>query len=88
MLQKSFVKGFAMKTDEANNPSKYRNRIVVAFDSKNRKEPRKYILTGQHDHENEHIIRRMYAKTSNINYYDTRVVLLDTYIKRISNLSR
>lgn len=88
MTTKNFVKGFAMEHDEISNPSKYRNRIVVAYDAKENKTPRKYILTGIHDHANEHLIRRMYAKAVNSNYLNTRVVLLETYVKRISNLKK
>lgn len=87
MSTKNFIKGFAMDCEEIKNPEKFRNRIVVAYDAKNNKAPRKYILFGVHNHENEHTIRRMYAKTNKVNYYDTRVILLDTYVKRISNLN-
>lgn len=86
MSTQNFIKGFAMGGDEIRNPEKYKNRIVVAYDAKNNKEPRKYILTGPHDHFNEHTIRKMYGKVNKVNYYDTRVILLETYVKRMSNL--
>lgn len=83
--QKNIVKGFVMEIDEIKNPENYKNRIVVAYDAKNNASPRKYILLGVHNHNNEHLIRRMYSKTVGTNYYDSRVVLLSTYTKRVAN---
>lgn len=82
---KNIVKGFVMELDEIRNPENYKNRIVVAFDANNQGTPRKYILLGHHNHENEHLIRRMYSKSTGVNYYDTRVVLLSTYTKRVAS---
>lgn len=81
---KNIVKGFVMDIDEIINPENYNNRIVVAYDAKKNAVPRKYILLGMHNHVNEHLIRKMYSKSTGINYYDSRVVLLSTYTKRIA----
>lgn len=75
-------KGLAMTADMMKNPQNYKNRVCVAYDSNRSATPYMYVLIGNHDHTNEHDIRRIYAKTTGINYLDARIILYDTFIKR------
>ena len=75
-------KGMAMTDDMLVNPENYRNRVCVAYDKNGSARPYVYVLVGNHDHSNEHSIRKVYAKTVGINYMDTRVILYSTYVKR------
>ena len=77
-----YAKGLRMTADMKRNPEKYKNRVVVAYDRYERSEPYMYVLIGNHDHDNEHDIRKIYGKTTNIPYLDTRVILYSTYIAR------
>ena len=45
-----------------------------------------YVLVGNHDQSNEHDIRKIYSKTTGTNYYDTRIILYSTYVKRALNV--
>lgn len=87
-----YAKGLPMTAKQIKNPNKFTARVVVAYDkntgcvpynTKNGTTPYTYVLIGNHDHNNEHDIRRIYAKTTRINYLDARIILYDTYIKRI-----
>lgn len=75
-------KGLAMTADMMRNPENYRNRVCVAYDKNGQAKPYMYVLIGNHDHTNEHEIRRIYGKTVGINYFDTRVILYSTYVSR------
>lgn len=87
-----YAKGLPMTAKQIKNPDEFTARVVVAYDKntgcvpRNTKKgttPYTYVLIGNHDHNNEHDIRRIYAKTTRINYLDARIILYDTYIKRI-----
>ena len=58
--------------------------MCVAYDKNHSAKPYTYVLIGNHDHSNEHDIRRIYAKTTGINYLDARIILYETYVKRIA----
>ncbi len=79
-----YSKGLKMTADMLRNPQDYQNRVCVAFDKEGRSKPYLYVLIGNHDHSNEHQIRKVYAKTAEIPYYDTRVILYKTYVERAS----
>ena len=76
-------KGLSMTQDMINNPDKYRDRVCVAYDKDEVATPCLYVLMGSHDHTNEHVIRRAYAKTVGIDYFNTRVILYSTFKKRM-----
>lgn len=77
-----------MTSDMIQNPQNYKNRVCVAFDKNGRSQPYMYVLVGNHDHMNEHTIRRIYSKTTNTEYFDTRLVLYSTYVKRIESAKK
>lgn len=79
-----YSKGLKMTADMLRNPETYTNRVCVAYDKNRTSKPYLYVLIGNHDHSNEHQIRKVYAKTVNIPYYDTRVILYKTYAKRLA----
>ena len=81
-------KGLAMTADMMKNPQNYKNRVCVAYDANKIATPYMYVLIGNHDHTNEHDIRRIYANTVGIEYFDTRVILYSTYVKRMKNKSQ
>ena len=74
-----YSKGLEMTAAMLRNPGKFTNRVVVAYDKNKQTKPRVYVLIGNHDHTNEHQIRRAYSKTVRINYLDSRVILYNTY---------
>ena len=78
-----YAKGLRMTEGQMKNPDDYTARVCVAYDKNHEAKPYTYVLIGNHDHSNEHDIRRIYAKTTGINYLDARIILYDTYIKRI-----
>lgn len=75
-------KGLAMTTDMIRHPENYKNRVCVAYDANGSAKPYMYVLVGNHDHSNEHDIRRIYAKTVGVDYFDTRVILYSTFVQR------
>lgn len=77
-----YAKGLRMTEGQMKNPDDYTARVCVAYDKNNEAKPYTYVLIGNHDHSNEHDIRRIYAKTTGINYLDARIILYDTFIKR------
>ena len=77
-------KGLRMSKDLQENPDKYKHRVCIAYDSTNQRNPYMYVLIGNHDHKNDHDIRKIYAKTTGTPYYATRLVLYSTYIKRVN----
>ena len=79
-------KGLAMTADMMKNPENYKNRVCVAYDRRGNAKPYMYVLVGNHDHSNEHDIRKIYSKTTGTNYYDTRIILYSTYVKRALNV--
>lgn len=76
-------KGMEMSADMRANPGSYLTRACVAYDKDGLAEPRLYVMVGNHDHSNEHDIRKVYARSAGTNYYDARVVLYSTYAKRV-----
>ena len=79
-----YSKGLKMTADMPHNPDTCAIRVCVAYDRNKEAKPYLYILIGNHDHSNEHKIRQVYAKAVNINYYDTRMILYDTYKKYLA----
>jgi hypothetical protein len=77
-----YAKGLKMTADMLKNPDAYQNRVCVAYDKDRTKKPYLYVLIGKHDHSNEHQIRKVYAKTVGVPYYDTRILLYSTIVKR------
>ena len=77
-----YAKGLRMTEGQMKNPDDYTARVCVAYDKNQEAKPYTYVLIGNHDHSNEHDIRRIYAKTTGINYLDARIILYDTFIKR------
>lgn len=86
-----YAKGLPMTEKQIKNPDEFTARVVVAYDKntgcvpRNTKKgttPYTYVLIGKHDHNNEHDIRRIYAKTTGIDYLDARIVLYETFVKR------
>ena len=73
-------------SEAAKNPENYKNRVCVAYDRRGNAKPYMYVLVGNHDHSNEHDIRKIYSKTTGTNYYDTRIILYSTYVKRALNV--
>ena len=55
-----YSKGLEMTPAMLRNPGKFTNRVVVAYDKEKQTKPRVYVLIGNHDHTNEHQIRRAY----------------------------
>jgi hypothetical protein len=86
MKQKKFLKkkGMSMTDSMLDHPERYNNRICVAYDKNKTSRPKMYILVGTHDHSNEHELRKLYAESNRINYFDTRVILYNTFITRRS----
>lgn len=80
-----YSKGLEMTAAMLRNPGKFTNRVVVAYDKNKTAKPRVYVLIGNHDHTNEHQIRRAYSKTVRINYMDSRVILYGTYERYLRN---
>lgn len=76
-----YSKGLEMTPAMLRNPGKFTNRVVVAYDKEKQTKPRVYVLIGNHDHINEHQIRRAYSKTVRINYLNSRVILYKTYVR-------
>ena len=80
-----YAKGLRMTDSQIRNPQNYTSRVCVAFDKNwqtSKAKPYTYVLVGNHDHSNEHDIRRIYAKTTGIDYLDARIVLYETFVKR------
>ena len=80
-----YAKGLRMTDSQIRNPQNYTSRVCVAFDKNwktSKVKPYTYVLVGNHDHSNEHDIRRIYAKTTGIDYLDARIVLYETFVKR------
>ena len=75
-----------MTADMMKNPENYKNRVCVAYVRRGNVKPYMYVLVWNHDHSNEHDIRKIYAKTTGTNYYDTRIILYSTYVKRALNV--
>lgn len=73
-----------MTSDMMQNPENYKNRVCVAYDVKQNAKPYMYVMIGNHDHSNEHDIRKIYSQTVGVNYYDTRIILYSTYVKRVA----
>ena len=80
-----YSKGLKMSEDMLRNPDTYLNRVCVAYDRNKASKPYLYVLIGNHDHCNEHQIRKVYAKTVGISYLDARVILYKTYKKYLVN---
>lgn len=81
-------KGLKMSQEVALSPENHIMRVVVAFDAKDRKLPYLYVLNGKRCHETEHQIRKTYTLTTDCPYYDTRVILYETYVKRRKELGQ
>ena len=77
-----YAKGLRMTEGQMKNPDDYTARVCVAYDKNQEAKPYTYVLIGNHDHSNEHDIRRIYAKTTGIDYLDARIVLYETFVKR------
>lgn len=77
-----YSKGLKMTADMLRKPEDYTNRVCVAYDKNRTAKPYLYVLIGNHDHSNEHQIRKVYAKTVNIPYFDARIILYKTYVSR------
>lgn len=78
-------KGLAMPADMMQNPEKYKNRVCVAYDVEGKANPYMYVLVGSYTKRNEHDIRYLYTKTTGVKYFNTRVILWETYIERIAD---
>ena len=78
-------KGLAMPSDMMQNPEKYKNRVCVAYDVEGKANPYMYVLVGSYTKQNEHDIRYLYTKTTGVKYFNTRVILWETYIERIAD---
>jgi phosphotransacetylase len=83
-LSYRYAKGLRMTDKQIRNPEDFTSRVCVAYDKNHEAKPYTYVLIGNHDHSNEHDIRRIYAKTTGINYLDARIILYETYVKRIA----
>lgn len=76
-----YSKGLRLRKEIVEN--KIAPRVCVAFDVKGSTTPYLYVLSGAHTSDSEKQLRRVFAKTASVNYYDTRVVLYSTFVKRM-----
>lgn len=81
---KRMYKGVIMTDDECRFPAAFIKRVVVAYDAKNERKPMAYILTGLLNDDAKHDIRLQYSHESKTPYYQTRVILFTSYIRKIS----
>lgn len=75
-------KGLKIPQSVLDNPENQLMRVVVAYDAKRETLPYLYVLNGTRCHNTEHQIRKIYTTTTGCPYYQTRVILYETFVKR------